>query len=96
MQAAPPGRTTVSAANFNQQPAPDDPVLADLVNQIAAIEQDPNSLAPSSRLWRFSPKAQARIDRLRRKVADRLAELREQRGEPVDQAGYTGPKQKRR
>ena len=80
----------------SQQSDPADPVLAKLVKQITAIEQDPNSLAPAGSLWRFTPKAQDKIDKLRRKVTDRLTELRAKRGDPVSEAGYTGPKQKRR
>ena len=80
----------------SQQSEPADPVLAKLVKQIATIEQNPNNLAPTGSLWRFTPKAQDKIDKLRHKVTNRLAELRAERSEPISEAGYTGPKQKRR
>lgn len=81
---------------MSDTPEPKDPILAKLVKQIAAIEQDPQSRIATGSLYRYTPYAQKKIDKLSRAITDRLAELRAERGEPVSQAGYTGPKQKRR
>lgn len=75
---------------------PEDPILARLVKKISDIENDPRNQTPAGSLWRFTPNAQKKIDKLRRQITDRLVELRAGRNDPISQAGYTGPKQKRR
>lgn len=80
----------------NDTPKPTDPVLAKLTAEIKRIETDPKYLNTPGTYPRYTKAGTRRLAKLDRAVTDRLRELREERGEKINEAGYTGRQTNRR
>lgn len=67
----------------------------ELLAKIAAIENDPKSLATSG-LYKWKPYYGRKIDKLRREIAHNMRADRIAKGLPVNDEGYSGRKSNRR
>lgn len=77
-------------------PLPDDPELARLIKTVTALEDNPENREPAGSLWIYNAATRKKTEKLARQITERMAVLRAERGDPVKDCGYTGPKQNRR
>lgn len=61
-----------------------------------SIEADPDNKMPPGSLWLYKPKIRKKLDEIDRAIADTIRAKRIARGEPVNDAGYSGRKSNRR
>lgn len=68
----------------------------ELTKLMAEIEADPKNQAPEGQVYKYTPEARRKLDKIAMAITHNLAEKRAAAGDPVPTCGYSGMKKNRR
>lgn len=70
--------------------------IQELVAKRRLLEDDTRNRAPTGGLYRFTPAARKKFDKIDREIAHLMGQIRALEGNPVPTAGYSGRQTNRR